>query len=412
MRVSRRVFLTTASLVAVEALLAACGGSTSAPTTATSGAPSSAPSVAPTTAATRAATAAAGASTAPTGTGVATVVRTGTAVTPSGTATRTAPAAQVGGEVVIYSARKEELMKPLVDAFTVKTGVKVTLKSGGAGELATLIDQEKGSPRGDVFFTTDAASAEGLRQKGLFEPYVSPNAASVPTEFKATEGGWTGVIGRSRNIIYNTDLVKSGDAPKSVFELTDAKYKGKVAMASIREGSVRLWLDSLVQIKGEEFTTKYINDLLANGLKVLPNHTEVSKAVASGEYAFGLTNHYYYAIEKNRNQNVPLGLIYPDQGPNDIGTLVIPLSVSVIKGAKNQAAARAFVDFALSPDGQLPLTTQENEFPLTVGTPLGAASAPGVRTIGEIKRPTIDFAKLAEIEKRVVEIFTPLLGAN
>jgi iron(III) transport system substrate-binding protein len=323
-----------------------------------------------------------------------------------------APAGQTEGQVVIYSARREALMKPLVDAFTAQTGIKVTLKSGSPGELALLIEQERGRSGGDVHFSTDAATAESLRQKGLLEPYVSPNAAGVPAEFKAADGAWTGVIGRSRNIIYNSDLVRPEDAPRSVFALTDPQYRGKVAIASIREGGVRLWLASLLQERGEEFTVKYINDLLANGMQVLPNHTEVTNAVVRGEVALGLANHYYYALEVKKNPGAPLGLIYPDQGPNDAGTLVMPLTVGIIKGAKNPGAARAFVDFALSGEGQLPLTTQESEFPLAEGVPLGEAAAPGVKPIGEIKRPRTDFAKLAEAEKRAVELFTPLLGGN
>ena len=325
-----------------------------------------------------------------------------------------APGSAAGGtalerDLVLYSARKEELMQPVVDLFQQKTGVKVTVKSGATGELALLIEQERSSPRGDVFFTTDVADAERLRQKGLLEAYRSPQAEKIPAEFKAPDGGWTGVVGRSRNIMVNTDLVKSADAPKSVFDLTAPPWKGKLAVASIREGGVRLWLGSLLLLKGEEFTTRYLNDLKANGLKVLANHTEVANAVARGEFAAGLLNHYYYVPKKK--EGAPLDLVYPDQGPSDIGTLVTPLSVSILKGAGRPAAARAFVDFVLSPEGQAPMTTQEQEFPLTPGAPLAAAAAPGVRPIDQIKRPALDFVKLSEAQQRAVELYTPLFSA-
>lgn len=321
---------------------------------------------------------------------------------------QTAAPAKVGGALTIYSARKEELMKPLVDAFVQATGIQVTLKSGAPGELALLIEQERGSPRGDVYFTTDAATTEQLRQKGLLEPYHSLNAANVPAEFKAPDGTWTGVIGRSRNIMINTTQLSVAEAPKSVFDLTQPKWKDKIGMASIREGGVRLWLASLLIEKGEEFTIKYVNDLKANGLKVLANHTEVANAVVRGEFPIGLVNHYYYVPKAK--EGAPVALIYPDQGPNEIGTLVMPLAVGIIKGAKNLEQAKAFVDFALSPAGLAPLTTQEQEFPLVPGASLGAAAAPGVKTIDEIKRPKLDWVKLAEATQRVVELFTPVLG--
>jgi len=270
--------------------------------------------------------------------------------------------------------------------------------------------QERGSPRGDVFFTTDAGGAENLRLQGLLEPYVSPNAANVPAEFKSPDGAWTGVIGRSRNIMYNTERVKPEDAPDSITDLTDPRWKGQAAMASIAEGGVRLWLAWLLLEKGEAWTVKYVNDLKANGMKVLPDHTDVANAVGRGEVSLGIVNHYYYVFEKRDGS--PVGLIYPDQGEGEMGTLVVPLAVSMIKGAPHPSAAKQFVDFALSADGQQPLTTQESEFPLVEGADLGSAKMQDVRTISEIKRPNVDFTELAKAEKRAVELFTPILGGG
>ncbi len=312
--------------------------------------------------------------------------------------------------LVVYSARKEELMKPLVEAFEEETGIDVTLKTGKPGELQLQIQQEKGSPAGDVFFTTDAAGAEALRQQGLLEPYKSPNAEQVPAEFKAEDGAWTGVIGRSRNLMYNTELLDSADVPDSILDLTDPKYKDKVAMASIEEGGVRLWLAWLLLERGEEFTQKFVSDLKANGIKVLSDHTAVANAVSSGEIPLGVVNHYYYVPQKREGK--PVGLVYPDQGADEMGTLVIPLAIGILEGAEHEDTAKRFVDFALSAEGQEPLTTQENEFPLVAGQHLGAAKVEGVKTIDEIKRPEVNFTELAEAEKRAVELFGPDLTAG
>lgn len=326
--------------------------------------------------------------------------------------TEGAAAAAADGDagLVIYSARKEELMKPLVEAFEEETGIDVTLKTGKPGELQLQIQQEKGNPGGDVFFTTDAAGAEALRQQGLLEAYQSPNAEQVPAEFKAEDGTWTGVIGRSRNIMYNTELLQASEAPDSILDLTDPKYKDKLAMASIEEGGVRLWLAWLILERGEEFTQKFVSDLKANGMKVLADHTAVANAVSSGEIPIGIVNHYYYVPAKREGK--PVALVYPDQGEGEMGTLVIPLAVSILEGAEHEDAAKKFVDFALSSEGQEPLTTQENEFPLVAGEDLGAAKVEGVRQIDEIQRPEVDFTKLAEAEKRAVELFGPELTAG
>ncbi|MGI8423678.1 MAG: extracellular solute-binding protein [Chloroflexota bacterium] len=310
-------------------------------------------------------------------------------------------------DLVLYSARKEELFTPTLKLFEQKTGVKVTVKSGATGELALLIEQEKTSPRGDIYFTTDAGDANSLRERTLLDPYKSTGADKIPAEFKAPDGTWTGVIGRSRNILANTNVLTAADMPRSVLELTSARWKDKVAIASIREGGVRLWLASLIATRGEDFAVKFVSDLKSNGLKVLANHTEVTNAVVRGELPLGLTNHYYYVAKKR--EGAPVHLIYPDQGTGEMGTLVTPLAVSIIRGARNPKAARAFVDFLLSPEGVQPMTAQEQEFPLTPGTPLGDAAVSGVKPISEIKRPSVDFVKVAGAQKRAVDIFTPLL---
>ena len=100
------------------------------------------------------------------------------------------PSEADAAEVVVYSARKEELIRPALDAFQKDTGIKVTLLSGKAGDLARRIEVEKGDPKGDVFLGTTAGMAELLRRKGLLAPYFSASAQEVPEEFRAPDGGW------------------------------------------------------------------------------------------------------------------------------------------------------------------------------------------------------------------------------
>lgn len=312
------------------------------------------------------------------------------------------------GELVLYSARKEELLMPLVEAFQMKTGINVIVKSGGAGELALLIEQERSSPRADVLWTTDAATAETLRQKGLLEAYRPAGFERVPAEFKAEDGSWVGVVGRYRAIMYNTDLVRPEDAPTSIFELTEPQWRGRVAIASIREGGVRLFLSWLIVEKGEDFAVQYIKDLKANGLVVLTNHTEVRRAVGRGEIHVGLVNHYYYVFEKREGS--PVEIVYPDQGPDQVGTLVTPIAGAIVKGGPHPNAARAFMDYILTAEAQSALAQQSQEFPLVEGVPIGFTDVP-IEPPDRVKHPKTDFVRLASAEQRAVELFTPLLSA-
>ena len=310
-------------------------------------------------------------------------------------------------ELVLYSARREALMLPTVEAFQKKTGVKVAVKSGGSAELRELISQEGAATKADIYFTTDWVDAELLRRRNLLAPHTSPLSQGVPAEFRAADGTWTGVIARSRNIMVNTTLVKRAEYPTSVFDLTDPKWKGRVAASSLRDG-VPIWLASLILLKGEAATVSYIETMIkTNGMKVLSGGSDVANAVAQGEFAAGLVNHYYYVPK--RREGAPVDLIYPDQGDGQIGTLVIPLAVAATKYAPRPNVAKAFIDFVLTPEGAAPMMTMEGEMPLRPDVPLGDHGAPGVLRMHEIKRPApFDVDKLIAARDRAIELFTPL----
>ena len=332
------------------------------------------------------------------------VTKPGTNLAPSAPATTTAAMEK---ELVIYSSRREALMMPTVEAFQKKTGVKVSVKSGGSAELRELVAQEGTAIKADIYFTTDWVDAELLRRKNLLAPHTSPLTEGVPAEFRAADGAWTGVIARSRNIMVNTTLVKREEYPTSVFDLTDPKWKGRVAASSLRDG-VPIWLASLILLKGEAETVSYIETMIkANGMKVLSGGSDVANAVSQGEFAAGLVNHYYYVPKKR--EGAPVDLIYPDQGAGQIGTLVIPLAVAATKYAPRPNVAKAFIDFVLTPEGAAPMMTMEGEMPLRPDVPLGDHGAPGVLRMHEIKRPApFDVDKLIAARDRAIELFTPL----
>lgn len=311
-------------------------------------------------------------------------------------------------EVVVYSARKEELIKPAVLAFEKETGIKVRLLTGKAGELARRIEIEKDDPKGDVFVGTSAGIAELLRQKGLLHPYASPSARGIPEEFKGPDGAWVGITGRVRVIIYNKKPIQPSGLPKSFFDLTDPRWKGKVAVASMGERTTVSWLAAIMALKGEEFTKRYVEGLRQNGLKVLSNNTDVRKAVARGECALGMTNHYYYLIQLREDPHSPIGIIYPDQGSKDMGTPVFSITAAMIKGAKHLDQAKAFIDYLLKPQGSRLLVEGEYEIPLLPRIPL-VGEEKGIKGLGQFKKAKVTQVQMAELEPRVEELFGAVL---
>ncbi|MBI2903140.1 MAG: extracellular solute-binding protein [Candidatus Methylomirabilis oxyfera] len=301
-------------------------------------------------------------------------------------------------ELVIYSGRKESAIKPAVDLFEQRTGVKVVLKTGKTSGLANEILQERRRPRADIFIATEAGVCEVLARGGVLDPYAPPGARPIPPEYKSSKGFWTGISGRARVILYNKGLVRNEEVPSSVLDLADAKWRGKVAIAGTLERTTLSWLSALVQVMGESKAKAYVDDLVRGSLKILPDNSDVWRGVGSGEFALGLTNspNYHLALKAG----LPVGVVYPDQGQKGMGSLVNPNAVAILKGAKNLPEARRFVDFILSREAQAILVGHAFEIPLVRGMDAGQ-----VRPLSSFKALTISQERLADLEERTIKLF-------
>ena len=137
-----------------------------------------------------------------------------------------------------------------------RSGVRVNVvydteetKSTG---LANRLLAEKGRPQADVFWSNEPVRTLVLKSRGVLAPYQSPSAQGIPDAFKDPEGYWTGFSARFRVIAYNTNKVKAEEAPRSVFDLADPRWKGQVAIADPRFGSTSFHVAALTRKLGDE----------------------------------------------------------------------------------------------------------------------------------------------------------------
>jgi iron(III) transport system substrate-binding protein len=299
--------------------------------------------------------------------------------------------AQQGGELVIYSGRREPLIVPVIDPFKKATGVQVTLKSGEDQALANLVLQEQPNPIGDVYLTVDSGLLEFLGLKEVLQTYTSDAIKKIPERFRAADGSWVGASGRGRAMMFNTNLVKPEELPKSVFEVAEPKWKGKVGIDNLRKESTLAWITSVRIVKGEAFTQNFLAKLKENQIVFLDGGPEVRKAVGRGQVALGLLNHYHYNIELRDNKS-PVGIHYPDQGSNDIGVLVNAAGAAIVKGAKHVTEARKFLDFLVLAEAQKIFAELNFEWPLLPGV----ATAQDVRPLDKLKQTPLALDKLGQ----------------
>lgn len=200
-------------------------------------------------------------------------------------------------KITVYSGRSESLIKPMLENFTKATGITVEIRYGDTAAMAAQLLEEGSKSPADVFFAQDAGALGAVTKKGLLAKLPVDVLSKVPATYQATSGEWVGVTGRSRVLVYNSDQVTRDQLPKSVFDLADPKWKGKLGIVP-SNASFQAFVTALRVQHGEAKTKDYLTALKANGV-IKDSNPNTVLDVNKGTLALGLVNHYYvYARAK------------------------------------------------------------------------------------------------------------------
>ncbi len=294
-------------------------------------------------------------------------------------------------EVTVYTSVDQVFSNPVFRDFESRTGISVravfdTEETKSTGVLNRIIAEER-HPQANVFWSGDPVRPFVLIKRGLVEPYASPNAAAIPSAFRSPEGLWTGSSARARILLVNKNRVGSGEAPRSIRDLVSARWKGKCAMANPLFGTTTMHVAALFSAWGAPKTQAFLNDVKANQARIASSNGEVKRLVVSGEVAFGLTDtdDAHEAIE----EKAPVDVVYPDQ--DDMGTLVMPTSVILLKGGPHGEAGKELVDYLVSADVEKRMAEVAAHMPLRADIAVPA----GVRRVSDVRAMQADYAKVA-----------------
>jgi iron(III) transport system substrate-binding protein len=310
-------------------------------------------------------------------------------------------------EVVIYVSQDRVFAESVLQQFERRTGITVkavydTEETKTTGLVNRLL-AEKNHPQADVFWSNEPVRTIVLKRNGVLASYHSPNAATIPEEFKDAEGYWMGFAARCRVIVYNTNLVKPDEAPQSMFDLTDPKWKDQVAMADPRFGSTSFHAATLFVVLGDQRAEQYFRDLKANGVKIVDGNSVVRQMVSRGEVKVGWTDTDDVNVAKEAGE--PVEMVYPDQP--GLGAPIMPNMVSLIKGGPNPENGRKLVDYLLSPEVERRLAESDAvQMPLHPGVPV----PPKVRPVESLQPMTFDYGSAADRVEEVVRRLQPILG--
>jgi iron(III) transport system substrate-binding protein len=312
-----------------------------------------------------------------------------------------------GRTVTIYVSTDRVFSEPVLHEYERRSGVKVnpvydTEETKSTG-LANRLLAEKARPLADVFWSNEPVRTLVLKSRDVLASYKSPNAHGIPSVLVDPDGYWTGFSARMRVIAYNTKLVKADEAPESVFDLADPKWRGQVAIADPRFGSTSFHVAALYAIAGDQKMDDFFRRLKANGVRVVDGNSVVRDLVARGEVKVGLTDTDDVNVALEDGQ--PIAMVLPDT--DDLGVPVMPNMVSLIANAPHAEEGRRLIDYLLSAEVERQLAQSEAvQIPLHAGVP-GPKNIPGIDTF---KPMTLDYAKAAARVEDVTNRLATILG--
>ncbi|MDG4594460.1 MAG: Fe(3+) ABC transporter substrate-binding protein [Candidatus Contendobacter sp.] len=310
-----------------------------------------------------------------------------------------------GGEVNIYSARKEDLIKPLLDDFSKQTGVAVNLVTGKEEALLQRLQSEGVNTPADVLLTSDAGRLSAAQKAGVLQAVQSKALMTqVPASYRDPAGYWYGLSVRARPVIYARDRVKPGDL--STYEaLADPKWKGRLCVRSSDSVYNQSLVAGMIAHHGEAKAEVWAKGLVANFARPPKGgDRDQIKVVAAGECDLTLANTYYLGgmvtsqDEAEKQAAAKVAVFWPDA--KTTGVHVNVSGAGVTAHARNRDNAVRLLEFLVSDSAQRWYAETNNEYPVNPAIPPSAT----LKAWGEFKADTLNVAKLGELNAAAVQV--------
>ncbi len=313
--------------------------------------------------------------------------------------------ASAAGEVNLYSARKENLIKPLLDRFTEETGITVNLVTGKADALLQRLQSEGVNSPADMLITTDAGRLHRAKEAGVTQAVESSELSQrVPASFRDPDGHWFGLSLRARPILYVKGKVDP--AGLSSYEaLAEPEWKGRICIRSSDNIYNQSLVASLIAADGEEATEAWAKGLVANFARPPKGgDRDQIKAAAAGLCDIAIANTYYLAgmltsqDAAQREAAEQVAVFWPNQKGR--GAHVNVSGASVTRAAKNRDNAIRLLEFLVSEEAQSWYAETNGEYPVRPDVPPSEL----LSSWGDFKMDTLNLSRLGELNPEAVRL--------
>ncbi|MBL0691236.1 MAG: extracellular solute-binding protein [SAR324 cluster bacterium] len=297
------------------------------------------------------------------------------------------------GEVVVYSARQEHLIKPILDEFTKETGIKIKLHTDKSGPLLARLIAEKPNNIADLLITTDAGNLWLADKNDLLMAVDSTILNNnIPTHLRSPRQTWFGLSVRVRTIFYNKDLVKAGEL-STYQDLASSKWKGKLCLRTSKsiynKSLVAMMIADYGYKNAKQVVTGWVNNLAT---KVFSSDTSLLKAIDAGQCHVGLANSYYLGRLLAKQPNFKATIFWANQQDN--GAHVNISGAGIIKNGKNAKEAKILLEFLSLPKAQKIFADLDFEYPANPKV----KEASLIKNWGEFKANLINVSKAGELQ--------------
>lgn len=308
--------------------------------------------------------------------------------------------------VNVYSARQENLIKPLLDKFTERTGIRVRLVTGKADELLARLNLEKEYSPADLLITTDAGRLHRAKQANLLNCTVAPSLnKQVPANYRDPDGCWYALSLRARTIMAVKNRVPTEQIPSSYESLGDSRWRGKICVRSSGNIYNQSLVASVLASRGQDETLKWLKDFRANFARP-PSGGDRDQilAAAGGLCDVVIANTYYLAMmlagddEQQLQAARQMLVTWPNQ--KDRGTHVNVSGAGVIRTAPHPDNAYKLLEYLASDEAVEWYAETNLEYPIRANVPVPDI----LRSWGDFKADTINLSKLGELNADAVKL--------
>ena len=302
-------------------------------------------------------------------------------------------------ELVVYSARNEQLIKPLFDAYTSETGTEITFITDKAGPLLQRLKSEGKNTRADLLITVDAGNLWHAAQAGILQPVDSKTLqANIPAHLRAPDNQWFGLSLRARTIVYSTLRVNPGEL--TTYEaLGDPKWQKRLLLRTSKKVYNQSLVAMLIAEHGEAKAEGIVQSWVGNmAAKPFSSDTKVMEAILAGQGDVGIVNSYYFGRLLKKNPDMELALFWPNQ--ESTGVHVNVSGAGVTRYAKHPQTAIKFLEWLSSERAQNLFADTNMEYPVNSSV----EPHPSVSEWGEFKPSKQNLASAGKLQAPAIRL--------